>query len=41
MICVCHNNNTIDKERFIKNKLYLIYDGERLPILKKIFNAPQ
>lgn len=38
MICVCHKNNTIDKERFINNKLYLIYDGERLPILKKIFN---
>jgi len=41
MICVCHNNNTIDKERFLNNKLYLLYDGERLPILKKIFNAPQ
>lgn len=38
MICVCWDGNTVDKDKFLDNKVNLNIQGDSLNILKKIFS---
>ena len=38
MICVCWDGNTVNKDKFLDNKVNLNIQGDSLNILKKIFN---
>ena len=38
MICVCWDGNTVNKDKFLDNKINMNIRGDSLNILKKIFN---
>ena len=38
MICVCWDGNTVNKDKFLDNKINMNIQGDSLNILKKIFN---